>query len=187
MTGKTANMTNRIILDLCGGTGAWSKPYRDAGYDTKLITLPEYDVRLYTPPENVYGVLCAPPCEHFASSGSRWWKKKGERALIEGLAVVDACLRIILITKPIFWALENPVGRLCKFLGRPRFYFNPCDFGDSYTKKTCLWGEFNIPKLNPVEPVLGTKMLFLPPSKDRKMLRSITPQGFAKAFFEANR
>jgi len=23
----------KIILDLCGDTGAWSKPYADAGYD----------------------------------------------------------------------------------------------------------------------------------------------------------
>lgn len=22
---------DKIILDLCGGTGAWSKPYKDAG------------------------------------------------------------------------------------------------------------------------------------------------------------
>ena len=34
----------KIILSLCGGTGAWSKPYKDAGYTVKLITLPEHDV-----------------------------------------------------------------------------------------------------------------------------------------------
>lgn len=34
----------KIILDLCGGTGSWSKPYRDAGYDVKIITLPHYDL-----------------------------------------------------------------------------------------------------------------------------------------------
>lgn len=26
----------KIILDLCGGTGSWSKPYRDAGYDVRF-------------------------------------------------------------------------------------------------------------------------------------------------------
>jgi hypothetical protein len=31
---------DKIILDLCGGTGAWSKLYKDAGYDVRLITLP---------------------------------------------------------------------------------------------------------------------------------------------------
>ena len=34
----------RIILDLCGGTGAWSRPYKDAGYNVQNVTLPEYDV-----------------------------------------------------------------------------------------------------------------------------------------------
>ena len=41
---------DKIILDLCGGTGAWSKPYKDAGYDVQIITLPDNDVRLYIPP-----------------------------------------------------------------------------------------------------------------------------------------
>lgn len=35
---------NKIILDLCGGTGSWSKPYKEAGYDVRVITLPEYDL-----------------------------------------------------------------------------------------------------------------------------------------------
>lgn len=35
---------SKIILDLCGGTGSWSKPYRDAGYDVRVITLPRYDL-----------------------------------------------------------------------------------------------------------------------------------------------
>ncbi len=29
----------KIILDLCGGTGSWAKPYKDAGYDVMTITL----------------------------------------------------------------------------------------------------------------------------------------------------
>jgi len=36
---------SKIILDLCGGTGAWSAPYKEAGYDVRVITLPEYDLR----------------------------------------------------------------------------------------------------------------------------------------------
>jgi len=38
---------SKIILDLCGGTGAWSKPYKEAGYDVRLITLPDYDILNY--------------------------------------------------------------------------------------------------------------------------------------------
>ncbi len=120
-------------------------------------------------------------------SGARWWKSKGKKKLLEALAIVDACLRIILISKPVFWALENPVGRLSKYLGKPKLYFNPCDYGDPWTKKTCIWGNFNIPIKNPVIPTEGSKIYLYPPSENRSTLRAITPQGFAKAFFEVNK
>jgi hypothetical protein len=32
------------ILDLCGGTGAWSQPYREAGYDVEIVD-PAHDGR----------------------------------------------------------------------------------------------------------------------------------------------
>ena len=56
----------KVILDLCGGTGSWSNPYKNAGYDVRLVTLPENDVRDYIPPKNVYGILAAPPCDQFS-------------------------------------------------------------------------------------------------------------------------
>lgn len=193
-------MYSKVILDLCGGTGAWSEPYAEAGYDRRVITLPKYDVRLYCPPPNIYGVLAAPPCTDLAGSGARWWKGKGEGALLEALSIVDACFRIIMVSKPVFWCLENPVGRLVRYLGKPVMYFQPYEYGDPYTKKTCLWGNFNIPKKNPVEPIVSSidgsnkpirrypsKMHLLPPSANREILRSITPPGFAQAFYEENR
>ena len=136
-------MERKIIIDLCAGSGAWSRPYQEARdsygnalYDVRLITLPEYDVRTYVPPDNVYGILAAPPCTHLSSSGARWFKGKGNEALLEALSIVDACLRIIWRCYPVFWSLENPVGRLSKYLGKPVLYFNPCDYGDPWTKKT---------------------------------------------------
>jgi hypothetical protein len=36
--------------------------------------------------------------------------------------------------------------------------FNPNDYGDPYTKRTCLWGEFNTPVRTPVEATEGSKM-----------------------------
>ena len=158
----------KIILDLCGGTEAFSKPYRDNGYDVRVITLPGNDVRLYMPPENVYGILSAPPCTHLAGSGARWWKDKGEEALFEALATVDACMRIILLSKP-------------------KMYFQPYDYGDTYSKKTALWGEFNEPKKNPVIPTEKDKIWKLPPSENRAELRSITSEKFAQAFYEENK
>ena len=177
-----------IILDLCGGTGAWSKPYQEAGHDVRIITLPNYDVRTYQPPDNVYGVLAAPPCDDFAVSGARWFREKDASGkTIGSMGVVLACLRIIAECKPQFWALENPVSRLSNWLGKPKLIFDPCDFGDPYTKRTCLWGVFRNPVKSRVEPTEGSKMHLIPPSDKRKELRSVTPSGFARAFFEANR
>jgi len=197
----------KVILDLCGETGSWSKYYAEnPDYKVIIIDPQEWikgkgstgDVRLFEAPSyNVYGVLCAPPCTEFAGSGARWWKAKGESALLEGLSVVDACLRIIAITKPKFWALENPVGRLRRYLGDPTLIFNPCDYGDPYTKKTLLWGNFNIPKQTKVEPEFVTlkngkrgswMWAKLGGKSDRtKKLRSATPDGFAKAFYNSNK
>ena len=188
MSGQTNNQ-DKIILDLCGGTGAWSNPYKDAGYDVRLITLPDHDVRLYSPPDNVYGILAAPPCTHLARSGARWWKQKGEGALLEAMSIVDACLRIVIVTGPEWWALENPIGRISRYLGEPVLKFDPYYYGDPWTKRTWVWGDFNMPLECRVEPAQGDRTSSIGPTKsyfDRSSRRSITPPGFAQAFFEAN-
>lgn len=184
---------SRIILDLCGGTGAWSRPYRDAGYDVRLVTLPENDVRFYEPPENVHGVLAAPPCTEFASSGARWWKEKPHHLLTDALEVVDACLDIILRCRPRWWVLENPRGRLRLLrenrLGPVKWSFSPCEYGEEWSKWTLLWGQFNVPPIRRWHVCqhefwgwrqLGGK------SERTKRLRSETSSAFASAFFEAN-
>jgi hypothetical protein len=204
---------NKIILDLCGGTGAWSKPYKDAGYDVRVITLPDHDVLTYQPPKNVYGILAAPPCTMF--SIARNDKTANDpRDLRKGMETINAVYRIIheCLYDPYrisenslqFWALENPYsGYLKRFLGQPALVFEPCDYGDPYTKKTALWGMFNELKKNPVDPERGTMVKHASHFKDlkpvdpeyqkklgidtRTIRRSITPAGFAKAFYEANR
>ena len=178
----------RTILSLCDYTGNWSRPYRDAGYNVIQVDLKHGDdVRLFQYQGDVHGILAAPPCTAFAGSGARWWKDKDESGqLLEGLSIVDACMRIIITHRPAWWVLENPVGRLRRYIGPPQMTFNPCDYGDPYTKRTLLWGYFNKPVMNPVEPTEGSKMHRLPPSEDRAAKRSETPMGFARAFFEAN-
>jgi hypothetical protein len=177
-----------LIWDLCGGSGAWSAPYREAGYCVETYDLTNgRDVRLLGRTRaGVWGILAAPPCTHLAGSGARWWEVKGDAARLEALAVVDACIRIAWVQQPKFWALENPIGRLLWFLGPPQMTFQPADYGDPYTKRTLLWGRFNAPGKRPVPATEGSKMHRLPPSPDRAAKRSETPAGFARAFFEAN-
>ena len=216
----------KIILDLCGGTGAWSKPYAEAGFDVKIITIPNYDVNktifynenilfqggkeLTVPYKEIYGILAAPPCTMFSFARTN---AKKPRDLREGMETVISCLKVIwecqyrlenqFSQKSTlkFWALENPNGHLKFFLGKPAFVFNPYEFGDIYSKKTNLWGWFNEPKKthDKTSRILNKKFdklsmqeirsigdnIFRDKSK-RQELRSITPSGFANAFFKAN-
>ncbi|HWT74369.1 MAG TPA: hypothetical protein VN258_06585 [Mobilitalea sp.] len=228
----------KIILDLCGGTGSWSKPYKDAGYKVKIITLPDYDVTDYIIADlsdlgwpfkslvfrnqktnqfdnpirldTIHGILAAPPCTEF--SVLNCVAAPRERNEDEGMRIVNACMKIIEECNPMFWALENPIGYLRKYLGKPKMSFQPWEFGDGWTKRTDIWGEYNIPekKYNNWDDVPKLALYTRPnrgkpnfaylhksawkdipqlnyhkPGTDAEF-RAMTPPSFAKAFFEAN-
>jgi hypothetical protein len=193
--GNTRAAANRkpLILDLCAGSGAWSEPYLKSGkYRVVRVTLPKHDVRTFkAPDEPVHGILAAPPCDQFSLARNG---HKSPRNILRGLEVVNACMRIIAQCRPTWWALENPVGMLSKYLGTPRDTWQPCDFGDPWTKQTAIWGDFNIPERGPfVKPLGGGPFCTLCDPKRRKTRwcnnpahRAITPAGFARAFFKAN-
>ena len=186
----------KIVLDLCGGTGSWSLPYKEAGYDVKNITLPDYDVRTYKlPDEPIYGILAAPPCTQFSFARTN---AKKPRNLIEGMDLIYACLSLIWQAQfriksdyqkysPIkFWALENPYfGMLRWFLGKPAFVFNPYEFGHNYQKKTALWGYFNEPIKTPVKMTKKAKAKAKTNSQDLPKFdymksKDIAPDWFGK-------
>ena len=182
---------SKIILDLCGGTGAWSKPYKEAGYDVRLVDLPD-DIRLLDmPPETIHGILAAPPCTYFCRM--RMCRgRPSDAEFLDGLSVVDACLRIILVKRPQWWALENPQGYLHNWLGQPALKFHPWEYGNPWTKRTWIWGNFNPPIKNSVEPRGPLVNSRTGHPKGKKGIaknfteRAQTPSGFAQAFFEAN-
>lgn len=167
---------DRRILDLCAGSGAWGEPYERAGYEVIRVTLPFGDVRSFEPPADVWGVLAAPPCTEFSLA------KNGQpRDFAAGLETVCACLRIIGMARPRWWALENPTGLLSRWLGTARDVWEPYEFGDPWTKRTALWGAFAIPKRGPFVEPTGSAM-----DRPTAAARAVTPPGFARAFFEAN-
>jgi len=192
---------DKVILDLCGGTGAWSKDYKNAGYNVQVITLPKLDLLDEKTVEycinlKPYGILFAVECTIWANSGAQYFDKRSPREVFYYSKLLVKGLRIIMATGPVFWCIENPIGKMREFLGSPKLIFNPCDYGDPYTKKTLLWGKFNIPVKNPVEPkfiVAKNGDKYSPvnwgtggKTEKTKRLRSITPPCFARAFFEAN-
>jgi site-specific DNA-cytosine methylase len=189
-------MKSKVILSLFDYSGNWPSFYKLAGYDvysldikngTDILSVLKEDL-----PSTIHGILAAPPCTDFSGSGAQYWGiKDSDGRTAASLALIDKTLEIISWYPDLkFWALENPVGRLQKLrpqLGSP-WYFQPCWFGDAYTKKTGLWGTFNkdLPRNN-VEPDPNNWIMKLGGKSERtKELRSMTPLGFAKAFFLAN-
>lgn len=159
----------------------------------------------------IVGVLAAPPCTSFAGSGARWWREQhdaADTALVEQKygwfaakyfdSPIEYAQCLIYIVQAIvelaaptwFHAMENPVGRIARITGlsKPLLSFDPCDYGNPYTKRTLLWGRFN-PDLPvaPVTPSLGSRMHRLRGDNPKqKAERSVTPEGFSYAFFMAN-
>lgn len=207
----------KLILHLCADIGSDSQPYRENGYEVICIGK-DIGVENYNPPPNVYGVIANPPCTMFSFARTN---AKKPRDLREGMFLVKECLRIIWECQyriksdvqkysPLkFWVLENPDAMLRWFLGKPAMIYNPYEFGEMYQKRTCLWGNFNEPKRNPIEMTpeakakAKAKVNSQPLPKFDRMLskdiapsyfgkltrqdrRSICSAKFAQAFFEAN-
>lgn len=159
----------------------------------------------------VVGILMAPPCTDFTVSGAQYWPAKdADGRTAKSLDVVLACLTIKDAYPGAWWALENPVGRLPSLLpglGKPRFYFHPYEYAqradapasERYTKKTGIWGRCIKPLTDAERHTLGEGPAPLEPirvcaqgswvqrlggkSERTKELRSMTPTGFARAFF----
>jgi len=205
---------DKIILHLCADIGSDSYPFYRAGYDVRLIGK-EIGVEGFVPPANVYGVFANPVCTEF--SFAKWKHNEGKGNHEEGMFLVNHCLRIIEQCNPDFWVIENPAnGRLKDFLGKPKMTYEPWHFGDPWTKRTALWGKFNIPVriYNIYDDVPKNKKLYMRPGRskpgfaflhksaidnidslkqfkhkvnDDMSFRSLCPQGFANAFYQANK
>ena len=185
---------SEIILSLFDHSHVWGSQYEDE-FEVVYIDIDSpddpQDVRLmqYRPEwaGRVAGIILQPPCTEFAGSGARWWRFKPMHKLLDALALVDAGLRQVQLYNPRWWVLENPSGRLSRYLGKSQHSYQPNEYGDPYTKRTCLWGHFTMPQPGPVvEATEGSKMHLLPPGPDRARLRAVTPEGFASAFRRYN-
>jgi len=211
----------KTILSLCDYSGNWSRPYRRAGYrvlqvDPKLEHDPKNGLLSMTVQEldnspewlewigPCHGLMIAPPCTDFSVSGVKYWAEKDrDGRTAASLEIVDHCLSIRDKLCPVWWVLEQPVGRLHKLrpeIGKPRYHqpFWYAGFADDpdferYTKKTALYGNYNdnlpfaqLEGWRRSSPQ-GSWIQSLGGSSERtKELRSMTPTGFAEAFFRAN-
>jgi hypothetical protein len=195
--GQSGDNANKTVISLFDASGEWSKPWADAGFNVVTYDLQTgQDIKDFDAAslleehgnDNVWAILAAPPCTDFASSGAQYWKSKDADGRTElSNELVRQVLRTVELLRPAVWAMENPVGRMAKLNELPpaQLTFQPNLYGNPYTKKTLLWGNFNnqLPQA-PVEPTDGSKIIKI--SGNNKYERSLTPEGFAYSFFAAN-
>lgn len=151
------------------------------------------DCRTWIPPEDITDRIAfftaEPPCTHVTVSGARDFRTKGTAMLRDSLEMFSAAYSAAHWSGAPF-RIENPVGKFSDHMLPPDHTFQPWEYGDPWTKKTCLWvgnGYVMPPKTHSVPPPGTTNKIWLmPPSEERANLRSETPPGFARAEFLAN-
>jgi hypothetical protein len=204
----------KLILHLCADLGSDSHFYDLDPEYTVLRVGEDTGVENFTVNEGmeVHGIIANPPCTDF--SVATGFDKK--RNLEEAKGLVWHCQRIISEASPKWWVIENPAtGRLKELLGKPSHSYEPWQFGTPWTKRTALWGNFNMPEVRypDWESVPKNENLYIRPGRPKPSLaflhksaiqycpeyswcadriktdadfRSLCSMGFAKAFKEAN-
>lgn len=209
----------KTILHGCADTGSDTLPYeRDPAYE-RILVGSAIGIENYHPDRPIHGGYFNPVCTQFSpvrrgKPGQNYPHVSNPE---EGMGMVRECLRVIEEAQPNWWVIENPaMGSLRKFLGKPRFVYQPWQFGSPWTKATALWGDFtppepiytrweDVPKIPElwVRPgrekpsiVYQHKSAFhiipefrdsgLPAPESDAELRSMCSQGFAEAFKLAN-
>jgi len=209
----------KIILHLCADLGSDSYPYQlDPDYEVIKIGK-EIGVENYHPPKGVHGIIANPPCTEFSRARANGMA----RGNVIGVEILNHCLRIIKEVnnhqrgKPLaWWYIENPAsGDMGNALGKPNLVYQPWEYGSPWTKKTALWGRFQIPEklYKNWDDVPKNAALYQRPGRGKPSLaflhksaidlipefapfkdhvktdadlRSLCSQGFARAFKEVN-
>lgn len=102
-------------------------------------------------PSKIDVLWMSPPCTFFsvASIGKHWNKDDTPKTknAIYGLKLLEKTIDILNITKPKFWFIENPRGKMrkmncIKHLKRDTVWY--CQYGDSRAKPTDIWNNLNL-------------------------------------------
>lgn len=202
----------KTILHLCADLGSDSRFYQlDANYEVIMVG-EEIGVENFEAVGEIQGIIANPVCTEFQTINGYGKINDTEKEMF----LVNHCLHIIAAANPKWWVMENPArGELRKIIGEPNAVYQPWQYGSPWTKATALWGEFtmpeklytnwgDVPKLplytrpgrgKPNLAFLHKSSIDLIPefafAKERIKcdadLRSMCSQGFAKAFYEANK
>ncbi|MAF80094.1 hypothetical protein CL629_03390 [bacterium] len=116
-------------------------------------------------------MLAFPPCTHLAVSGAAWFEQKRkdgrqQQGIDFFMEFANAdCDKV---------AIENPIGIMSSMWRKPDQYIQPYYFGDSFSKKTCLW-------LKGLSPLISTNIVDKGEQTKYKSGRSM-PKWYADAY-----
>jgi hypothetical protein len=94
-------------------------------------------------------MVAHPPCTYLSRAGARWWKQPGRQELALEAAAFVAMLWEADVPRV---AIENPIGMLNRLWRYPDQSIDPWQFGEPYSKRTCLW-------LRGLPPLLSTEIV----------------------------
>lgn len=164
------------IEDCSGGHPEWH-----IKSDIRLLRSKDWDM-----------IIAFPPCTHLCNSGARWFEQKKKDGRQQ--EAIDFFMLIACADCPKI-AIENPVGIMSSKYRKPDQIINPWQFGEPFSKKTCLWLK-NLPLLKPTNIVDKGKIQVCKSGRkipewysnakhsDRAQIRSKTFLGIAKAMAE---
>ena len=202
----------KTILHLCADIGSDSRFYAlDENYEVIRVG-EKIGIQNYVPDRPIHGIIANPVCTEFSTA--KGFHKHND--IEKGMFLVNHCLRVIEFSKPKFWVIENPMNGVLKdVLGPPKAVYQPWEYGSPWTKKTALWGEFNMPEaiFNSYDAVPKIDSLYVRPGRGKPSLaflhksaiynipefefaipyvkndsdfRSLCSQKFAEAFYRCN-
>lgn len=157
-------------------------------------------------------IFAFPPCTDMAVSGAAHFARKAAKDPLFQIKAVNTAKVAARLADEYGcpYMVENPVSVLSSLWRKPDYSFHPYEYGgylpendvhpffpeyikprDAYPKKTCLWtgNGFKMPEKLPVPVLSGYSEQHLKlggKSRKTKVIRSLTPRGFAKAVFLYN-
>lgn len=190
------------VLIACEESQAVTKEFRELGIEAYSCDIepcsggrPEWHIQgdvTFVLDQDWDMIIAFPPCTHLAVSGAAWFEQKRkdgrqQRGIDFFMLFANSKCRKI--------AIENPVGIISTLWRKPDQIIQPYEYGDPYSKKTCLWLK-NLPLLMPTDivgkgertkyasgktvPKWYADAYHLPP-KERAAVRSKTFPGIARA------
>lgn len=133
----------RILLDLYSLTDSFSKPFSDKGW--AVIHIPRSNWQeVFESHRKIDVIWVQLPCDAFsmASVGSNWKGYMPSDKVKLRLSMLAKALKLIMILRPKYYFIENPVGMLqtlpiMKELSRKKITY--CQYGETRQKPTFIW------------------------------------------------